>query len=68
MNTSSAVAATQDTWPGPPAEPREMHSAERVQAQLRPHKHPQLETLEFAGNCLPGRAVVATLTRSGSAR
>jgi len=57
MNTSSAVAATHGTWPGPPAEPREMHSAERVQAQLRPRKHPQLETLEFAGNCLPGRAV-----------
>jgi len=56
MNTNRA-AALHDRWPGPPAEPREMHSAERVQARLRPRQHPRLETMDVAGDCLPGRAV-----------
>ena len=57
MNTGNTEATTDDTWVGPPPEPQEMHSAERVQAQLRPRKHPRLETLEFAGKSLAGRAV-----------
>lgn len=57
MNTDNAFATVHRPWPGPPAEPYEMHSAERVQAQLRPRRQPRLKTLDFAGNCLPGRAV-----------
>ena len=57
MSANQAAAAANHHWPGPPAEPREMRRAERVQARLRPRLSPRLETLEFEGECLPGRAV-----------
>jgi serine phosphatase RsbU (regulator of sigma subunit) len=57
VDTSLVTAASPHPWTGPPAEPGQMQVAERVQAQLRPREHPHVETLEFAGGCLPGRAV-----------
>ena len=57
MRTNPASAPPPSSWPGPAAVPSEMQLAERVQAGLRPRRPPLLETLEFAGHCLPGRAV-----------
>ena len=37
--------------------PLEMRSARRVQARLHPRNLPQLDSLEYAGACLPGHEV-----------
>ncbi|MDH3628358.1 MAG: PP2C family protein-serine/threonine phosphatase [Acidobacteriota bacterium] len=57
MNSLSSPTSPRRPWVGPPAEPHQMQIAERVQAQLRPQASPRLKTLEFAGQCLPGRVV-----------
>ncbi len=57
MNTEGAAATIRQTGAGLPVDPQEMDSAGRVQARLSRREHPRLETLEFAGLCLPRRAV-----------
>jgi len=53
MTWTSATTLTEQ----PRTRPWEMRFARNVQARLRPHRLPRLESLEYAGCCLPGRAV-----------
>jgi len=44
-------------WLGPPADRRELRSAERVQARSRPQDPPRLASLDVAGACVAGSAL-----------